>query len=68
MPSIGSNMSQRNTLPAIAILLLSLGILERDGVFIVGGYLMNVATIVYFGALAIGAFKAGQGVLDFFCR
>jgi hypothetical protein len=54
-----------NTLPGIAILLLSLGILERDGVFIVAGHLMNVATIIYFGALALGAYKAGQGLLDF---
>ncbi|HSF01391.1 MAG TPA: exopolysaccharide biosynthesis protein, partial [Solirubrobacterales bacterium] len=54
-----------NTLPGIAILLLSLGIVERDGLFIVGGHLMNLATIVYFGVLAFGAYKAGQGLLDF---
>jgi len=55
-----------NTLPAIAVLLLSLGLLERDGVVIAAGYLMNAATIVYFGALTVGAYKAGQGVLGFF--
>ena len=54
-----------NTLPALAVLFLSLGILERDGLFIVGGYLMNVATIVYFAALAVGAYKAGQGLFGF---
>ena len=54
-----------NTLPALAVLVLALGILERDGLFIVGGYLMNVATIVYFVALALGAYKAGQGLFGF---
>ena len=53
-----------NTLPAVAILFLSLGMLERDGLLIVVGYLMNVATIFYFGALAIGAVLAGQGMLS----
>jgi len=53
-----------NTLPAVAILFLSLGMLERDGLIIVAGYLMNVATIFYFGALAIGAVLAGQGMLS----
>jgi hypothetical protein len=54
-----------NTLPALAVLFLALGILERDGYFILAGYLMNVATIVYFAALAIGAYKAGQGLFGF---
>jgi hypothetical protein len=54
-----------NTLPALGVLFLSLGILERDGLFIVGGYLMNLATIVYFVALAVGAYKAGQGLFGF---
>lgn len=53
-----------NTLPAVAILFLSLGMLERDGLLIVAGYLMNVATICYFGALAMGALLAGQGMLS----
>ena len=38
--------------------------LERDGLLIVAGYLMNVATIFYFGVLAIGAVLAGQGMLS----
>jgi hypothetical protein len=51
-----------NTLPAIAILLLALGLLERDGWLIVGGHLMNVATIIYFGSLVAGAVAAGRGL------
>jgi hypothetical protein len=55
-----------NTLPGIAILLLSLGIIERDGLFIAGGYVMIVVTIVYFTVLAMGAMMAGQGILGLF--
>jgi hypothetical protein len=51
-----------NTLPAIAILLLALGLLERDGWLLIGGHLMNVATIVYFSTLVAGAVAAGRGL------
>src|SRR5262249_4104649 len=55
-----------NTLPGIAILLLSTGMIQRDGAVVLGGYLFNVITIVYFGALAYGAFSAGRGVASMF--
>lgn len=51
-----------NTLPAFAILFLAVGILQRDGLFVLLGYLMLVATVIYFGALALGAIAAGQGI------
>lgn len=51
-----------NTLPALAILFLALGMLQRDGLFITGGYLMMLVTIVYFGVLFVGAIAAGQGI------
>jgi hypothetical protein len=57
-----------NTLPAIAILLLAVGMVERDGLFIAGGYLMNVVTILYFGMLAIGAALARDGMLSLIGR
>lgn len=57
-----------NTLPAVAILFLALGMLERDGLLIAGGYLMNLATIFYFGTLAVGAVLAGQGMLSLIGR
>lgn len=47
-----------NTLPAIALLFLAIGTLQRDGVSILLGHVMNVVTMVYF-ALLIG----GGGVL-----
>jgi len=55
-----------NTLPALAILFLAMGMLERDGICIIGGYLMNVATITYFTVLAIGVLRAGEGLRSLF--
>jgi len=49
-----------NTLPGIAILLLAAGISQRDGLVVLGGYVMVVLTIVYFSALAFLAYSAGQ--------
>ena len=43
-----------NTLPAVAILFFAIGLLQRDGVCVLFGHLMNVATIVYFGILIGG--------------
>lgn len=43
-----------NTLPAVAILFFAIGMLQRDGVCILLGHLMNIATIVYFGVLIGG--------------
>lgn len=51
-----------NTLPALAILFLSLGIVQRDGVFVLLGYVMNILTVIYFAVLAVGVIVAGQGL------
>lgn len=51
-----------NTLPAFAILFLAIGILQRDGLFVMLGYLMMLATTLYFSALVVGAILAGQGL------
>ncbi|MFN3765240.1 MAG: exopolysaccharide biosynthesis protein [Aliihoeflea sp.] len=55
-----------NTLPAFAILFLSVGMAQRDGVVVLAGYGMLVATIIYFSILAYGAFAAGRGLGGFF--
>lgn len=51
-----------NTLPALAIILLCIGMSQRDGVLVIGGYTMLVATVVYFSALAYAAVAAGRGI------
>lgn len=51
-----------NTLPALAILLLAAGMLQRDGVFITAGYIALIATVGYFSVLVGGALLAGHGL------
>jgi len=55
-----------NTLPAWGILLLAAGLLQRDGLLILLGYLFLVATIIYFAALAAAALATGQGIMSLF--
>ena len=49
-----------NTLPAVAVLLLSAGISQRDGLIVAAGYVMIALTVVYFGGIAFAAYSAGQ--------
>lgn len=51
-----------NTLPGYGILFLALGMSQRDGLFVLAGYGLMIATVVYFGALAWGTFAAGRGL------
>jgi hypothetical protein len=43
-----------NTLPAIALIFLAIGYMQKDGVCILFGHLSNIATIIYFFALTAG--------------
>lgn len=47
-----------NSPPALAIAALSLGLLERDGVFILIGYALFALNVVFFTALPIIGYKA----------
>ncbi len=42
-----------NAVPAWGIMLMAGGLLERDGIFIMGGYLGTVASVAFFSAIAI---------------
>ncbi len=53
-----------NTLPAIALLLMAIGFLQRDGVCIALGHLANLVTILYFGLLLSGGGLALKAVLE----
>lgn len=43
-----------NTLPAVALIFLAVGMMQKDGGSILLGNLFNIATIVYFGFLIAG--------------
>jgi len=53
-----------NTAPAVAILLLTMGMLQRDGLFVVLGYAGTVLTVVYFTVLIYGAWRAGGALFS----
>jgi len=48
-----------NTLPAIAIILLCLGIAERDGLMLTAGYVVALVSAVYVGGLLWLVMRAG---------
>jgi hypothetical protein len=54
-----------NTFPAIALLFLAIGSLQRDGLFILFGHVSNLVTIAYF-ALLIGG--GGYALMSFIQR
>ena len=55
-----------NTLPALAVLLFAIGMMQRDGFAIIAGFVMMVFTLTYFGILAHTAVSAGSGLVGFF--
>lgn len=52
-----------NTLPAIALIFFAIGAIQKDGLSILLGHLMNVATVIYFAALIAGG---GWTILELF--
>ncbi|GAA6119222.1 exopolysaccharide biosynthesis protein [Acidovorax sp. FG27] len=48
-----------NTAPAVGILLLAVGLLQRDGLFVLLGYLGLVLSVAYFGVLGYLAWTGG---------
>jgi len=58
-----------NTLPAIGVILLCMGMAERDGALLLLGHLFAAVSVLYVGALLYLAAKAGsdpQAALDMF--
>ena len=53
-----------NTLPGIAIILLCLGMAERDGMMIVAGYVMGALAAAYVVGIAWFAVKTGTSLDD----
>ena len=53
-----------NTAPAVAILLLTMGMLQRDGLFVLLGYVATVLTVIYFSVLFYAAWQAGGALFS----
>ena len=48
-----------NMIPAVSVILLAAGLMERDGLLVLFGYLVNLAAWIYFGIMFV---LAGHGV------
>lgn len=53
-----------NTIPALGIALLALGMVERDGVLIVLGYVATLLGAAYVGGILWAAWRAGKGLAE----
>lgn len=53
-----------NTFPAVAILFLAIGLLQKDGVSVLLGHVSNLVTIVYFAVLIGGGGLAAREVFE----
>jgi hypothetical protein len=51
-----------NTIPALGIALLALGMVERDGALILLGHLASLAGAAYVGGILWAAWRAGNGL------
>lgn len=51
-----------NTLPAVAIIFLAIGMMQRDGGSVLLGHAANIATLLYFAAIVWGGLAVGQAV------
>lgn len=52
-----------NSLPSIAICLFALGVLERDGLWIIGGLLFSVIAVGFVGGMAYAVIKSAIFVM-----
>ena len=53
-----------NFIPAVSVVLLTAGMMERDGLLVLGGYVVNAAAWVYFALLSTGIIHAIQRMMS----
>jgi len=53
-----------NTLPGVALLLYSIGFIQRDGGAVLAGHLVQLTSIIYFGAVFAGGGVALKALLS----
>lgn len=57
-----------NTIPALAVVTMMLGLIERDGLAVLIGWLLTVVAMGYFTAIAVLGVDAFDGILNWFRR
>jgi hypothetical protein len=57
-----------NFLPGIALVFLALGVIEKDGLFIVIGYFLSIGIFLFFLKTSIFIYYAIEYFYDLFCN
>lgn len=57
-----------NFIPALSIVLLTAGLMERDGLAVLFGYVVNIAAWIYFVAMFAAAGKSVEWIIDYYQR
>jgi hypothetical protein len=55
-----------NTIPAVSVVLLTAGLVERDGVFVLAGYVVNLIAWVYFALMGAALGEAFRILMRWF--
>lgn len=55
-----------NSPPAWGVMLVCFGMSQRDGLFVLAGYVATAATVILFAGLAVAAVLAGRGLWHMF--
>lgn len=55
-----------NTIPAVSVVMLTIGLIERDGVFVLAGYLTGLIAWVYFVFIFAAAGKGLEFIIQHF--
>lgn len=57
-----------NFIPALSIVLLTAGLMERDGLVVLIGYVVNIAAWIYFVVMFAAAGKSVEWIIDYYQR
>jgi hypothetical protein len=57
-----------NFIPALSIVLLTAGLMERDGLAVLFGYVVNIAAWIYFVAMFAAAGKSVEWIVEYYQR
>jgi hypothetical protein len=57
-----------NFIPAVSVVFLTAGMVERDGLLVLAGYVVNIGAWIYFALLSSGLIAGAHKVMDYFGR
>ena len=55
-----------NFIPALSIVLLTAGLMERDGLVVLIGYVVNIAAWIYFVVMFTAAGKSVEWIIQYY--